>query len=254
MSVVDVVVLLASLPICVCLKGPIRKLIKEKEYGKAAACVGRCFFFVNRCLALLKKTGIIQSEVYAVIGLSEEKLMNLEKVSVQLAYLLRHCKEPVYISLEGGWVAVDTVLTVLRQRYPEVDRKTLDQIVAADKKGRYAYDPTGTYIRANQGHSIPGVQVEMSVESPPELLYHGTASRFLPQILKEGLKPMTRQFVHISSNRETAVTVGARHGKPVVLVIRAADFVADGHELFRSANGVWQAKAVPPKYFTVEEG
>ena len=86
--------------------------------------------------------------------------MNLEKVSVQLAYLLRHCKEPVYISLEGGWVAVDTVLTVLRQRYPEVDRKTLDQIVAADKKGRYAYDPTGTYIRANQGHSIPGVQVK----------------------------------------------------------------------------------------------
>lgn len=178
--------------------------------------------------------------------------MNLEKVSVQLSYMLRHSREPLYIDLDGGWACVDVILDGLRLRYPAVDRGTLDAIVAADRKTRYSYDPTGTKIRANQGHSIPGVTVEMTKPAPPELLYHGTATRFLPAILQEGLKPMNRRFVHISSQYDTAVTVGQRHGTPVVLVIRAADFAADGHELFLSANGVWQTKAVPPEYFTVE--
>lgn len=179
--------------------------------------------------------------------------MKLEKISVQLSYMLRHSKEPLYISLDGGWAQVDTVLQVLRQRFPGVDRGVLDEIVASDRKGRYSYDAGGTRIRANQGHSIPGVKVEMTAPMPPEYLYHGTADRFLPVILKEGLKPMTRQFVHISPDYRTALAVGKRHGTPVVLVIRAADFVADGHELFLSANGVWQAKAVPPEYFSVAE-
>lgn len=177
--------------------------------------------------------------------------MNLQKISVRLSYLLRHCREPLYIDLNGGWADVETIIDVLRSKAPQLDRRILDEIVAADEKGRYSYDPTGTKIRANQGHSIPGVTVEMERPAPPELLYHGTATRFLSVILKEGLKPMNRQFVHISPDYETAVRVGRRHGTPVVLAIRAAEFVADGHELMCSANGVWQARAVPPEYFTV---
>ena len=175
--------------------------------------------------------------------------MNLEKVSVYLAWLLRHCRQPLYVSPEGGWAEVDVILNVLRERYPAVDRELLDRIVAMDKKQRYAFDETGTRIRASQGHSIPGVTVEMAAPPPPELLYHGTAERFLEAILAEGLKPMTRQMVHLSADYDTAVTVGSRHGKPVVLTVRAADFVSDGNGLYRSANGVWQAKAVPPEYF-----
>ena len=178
--------------------------------------------------------------------------MDLEKISVRLSYMLRHSRDPLYISLDGGWASVDTVLQALGQRYPGVDRGVLDQIVASDRKDRYSYDPTGTMIRANQGHSIPDVRVEMSSPTPPRYLYHGTAERFLPAILKEGLKPMSRQFVHLSAAYETAVAVGKRHGKPVVLTVRAADLAADGHELYLSANGVWQAKAVPAEYLSVE--
>ena len=178
--------------------------------------------------------------------------MKLEKISVRLSYMLRHSREPLYISLDGGWALVDTVLEALGQRYPGVDREILDQIVTSDKKNRYSYDPTGTMIRANQGHSIPGVRVEMSAPAPPQYLYHGTAERFLPAILKEGLKPMTRQFVHLSAAYDTAVAVGKRHGKPVVLIVRAADFASDGHTLYLSANGVWQAKAVPPEYLSLK--
>ena len=62
---------------------------------------------------------------------------------------------------------------------------------------------------------------------------------------------MNRQFVHISPDYDTAVKVGSRHGKPVVLAFRAKDFVDDGNELFLSTNGVWQAKSVPAKYLSV---
>ena len=159
--------------------------------------------------------------------------MNLKRISVKLAWMLRHCQTPRYIDLNGGWADVDVIIKALKER------------------GRYSFDETGTKIRANQGHSIPGVVIEMESPEPPEFLYHGTAERFLDAILKEGLKPMTRQFVHISPDYETAVKVGRRHGKPVILKIRARDFKNDGNELYRSSNGVWQAKAVPPEYFKI---
>jgi len=172
--------------------------------------------------------------------------MSYMKASKRLSYLLRHSQDPLYIDLNGGWAPVSTILQLLN-----LTRAELDQIVAEDTKGRYSYDDTGSKIRANQGHSIKGVMVDMERPEPPELLYHGTATRFLDDILREGLKPMSRQFVHISPDFETAIGVGKRHGKPVVLAFRARDFVSDGHDLFRSANGVWQAAAVPPEYLEI---
>lgn len=172
--------------------------------------------------------------------------MELRKIGKKLAFMLRHSQEPLYVDLNGGWAKVKTVLDALH-----ISRSQLEQLVAADEKGRYSFDKTGQRIRANQGHSIPGVFIEMEQPAPPARLYHGTATRFLEDILREGLKPMNRQYVHISPDYETAVKVGSRHGKPVVLEIDAQRLVKDGCTLYRSANGVWQAEAVPPEYFTI---
>ena len=177
--------------------------------------------------------------------------MDLTKVSKKLSYMLRHCTDPLYIELNGGWADVNTIIKALRERYPQISRAVLDEIVANDEKGRYSYNVDGTKIRANQGHSIPGIIIDMEQPDPPEYLYHGTATRFLDSIKKNGLIPMSRQYVHISPDYETAVKVGKRHGKPVVLLIDARRFVSDGNELYLSANGVWQAKQVPPEYFTI---
>lgn len=165
--------------------------------------------------------------------------------------MLRHCQTPQYITPDGGWADVDTIISVLKEKNPDFNLETLKQIVAEDEKGRYSFDAKGTKLRANQGHSIPGVVIEMESPEPPEFLYHGTATRFLDTIMKEGLKPMSRQFVHISPSYTTAVKVGSRHGKPVVLKIRARDFKNDGNELYRSFNGVWQAKEVLREYLSV---
>lgn len=177
--------------------------------------------------------------------------MNLTKISIKLAWLLRHCQTPLYIDLNGGWADADTIIAELRKEYPAFSLEALQRIVAEDKKGRYSFDASCRRLRANQGHSIPGVVIEMESPEPPEILYHGTGACFTEAILREGLKPMTRQYVHISSSYQTALNSGARKGKPVVLRIRARDFAADGNLLLCSENGVWQAKEVPPEYLSV---
>lgn len=178
--------------------------------------------------------------------------MELTKISKKLSFLLRHCTEPLYIDLNGGWADVNQIIHELKTKYNEANKTILEQIVAEDEKGRYSFNKDHTKIRANQGHSIPGVIIEMEQPEPPELLYHGTATRFLSAIMEEGLKPMSRQYVHISPDIETAVKVGSRHGKPVILIIRAKEFVSDGNPLYCSSNGVWLAEKVPCKYFSIQ--
>lgn len=172
--------------------------------------------------------------------------MDYEKVSKKLSYMLSHCQIPLYISRDGGWASVDKIIKDLNIRLYD-----LDKIVSSDDKNRYSYNHDKTKIRANQGHSIPGVVIKMEQPEPPKFLYHGTSKRFLNDILKEGLKPMSRNFVHISNDLKTAIQVGKRHGQPVILLFRAEDFIADGNKLYLSENGVWQAEYIPPEYLSV---
>ena len=101
--------------------------------------------------------------------------MNLKRISVKLSWMLRHCKSPLYINLNGGWANVEMIIKALKERYPDFDRETLELIVAQDEKGRYSFDESGSKIRANQGHSIPGVVIEMESPEPPEFSRHSRA-------------------------------------------------------------------------------
>jgi putative RNA 2'-phosphotransferase len=80
------------------------------------------------------------------------------------------------------------------------------------------------------------------------VLYHGTATRFLDSILSVGLQSRSRQYVHLSPDEQTALRVGQRHGKPIILRIDAKAMHAEGHTFFFSANGVWLTAHIPPKY------
>jgi putative RNA 2'-phosphotransferase len=129
------------------------------------------------------------------------------------------------------------------------DRAALETVVAQNNKRRFEFDETGTRIRARQGHSIE-VDLGYADAAPPELLYHGTATRFLPVIWRDGLRPMSRHDVHLSPDIETALAVGARHGKPVVLTVGAAAMAAHGHTFRVTGNGVWLTAEVPPQYLS----
>lgn len=120
-------------------------------------------------------------------------------------------------------------------------------MVKSNNKQRFAFNGDGTKIRASQGHSLE-VDLNLQPLIPPEILYHGTATRFLDSIIATGLQPQNRQHVHLSADQQTAVSVGQRHGKPVVLRVAAGNMHGDGHIFFRSDNGVWLTAHVPPGY------
>ena len=105
----------------------------------------------------------------------------------------------------------------------------------------------GTLIRANQGHSV-NVDLGHVTSEPPPVLYHGTVAKFLGVIRAEGLRKGQRHHVHLSATLETAVRVGQRRGRALVLEVAAQAMARDGHRFFVSPNGVWLVEHVPPSY------
>ena len=168
----------------------------------------------------------------------------LEDKGKQLSWLLRHDSHSYVKGLidEHGWRSVKEIL----EKY-HYTQELLDEIVETNNKKRYEYNEDKTKIRARQGHSIT-VDVELKEEVPPEYLYHGTCTRFIDSILKEGLKPQTRLYVHLSPDIETATNVGLRHGKVVMLRLNSKKMFEDGIKFYLSNNGVWLTKFVDTKY------
>lgn len=176
---------------------------------------------------------------------------NLDKLSVFISLVLRHKPNAANIVLdEHGWANVEELLNGINETGRKIDMDILEKIVATDNKQRYSFNQEKTLIRANQEHSIP-VDVELKEEEPPGFLYHGTATRFLDAILNDGLKPMSRLYVHLSKDIETALKVGKRHGDPIVLKVCSGDMYKDGYKFYLSENGVWLTKKVDIKYFEV---
>ena len=173
--------------------------------------------------------------------------MNLTKTSKYLSLILRHHPEAAGITLdEHGWADVEDLIAGI-QKTQKFDRKMLEEIVRTDGKQRYSFNEDRTRIRANQGHSIP-VDVELPVTEPPLLLWHGTGEKYAASIDQNGLIPKSRLYVHLSKDPDTARSVGQRHGRPVVYQVDCRRMAADGYVFYRSVNGVWLTKRVPPEY------
>ncbi|MFD2093825.1 RNA 2'-phosphotransferase [Blastococcus deserti] len=178
-------------------------------------------------------------------------MVDVVRTSKRLSYVLRHHPGCIGIALDAaGWVDVDDLLAALAAHGLRLTRTQLDEVVASNDKQRFAFDESGTRIRASQGHSV-AVDLGYETADPPAELFHGTVERFLPAILADGLRPGRRHAVHLSADVGTARTVGGRRGRPVVLRVDAARLAGDGAQFSRSANGVWLVDAVPPGYLAV---
>ena len=179
--------------------------------------------------------------------MNEKEVVRLSK---RMSNWLRHNPDAIGVTMdEAGWVLVDDLLAQAAAHGRPFSREQLERVVAENNKRRFEFDDSGALIRARQGHSVP-VSLGYEAAEPPEVLYHGTAHSSLDAIRSDGLLPMARHAVHLSADVETAVKVGGRHGKPVVLTVAAARMHADGHEFFVTGNGVWLAEAVPPAYLS----
>lgn len=167
------------------------------------------------------------------------------KISKFLSRVLRHKPKEIGLTLDTqGWADVTELLSKLPM---PVTREVLQIVVDTNEKQRFILSPDGSKIRANQGHSI---KIDLGLEAiePPETLYHGTATRFLNAIRETGLKPMSRQHVHLSATIATATKVGKRHGIPHILHIPARTLAATGQPFYQSENGVWLTGPIAPEW------
>jgi len=168
----------------------------------------------------------------------------LKQISKFLSLLLRHKPETIGLKLdENGWAEIDELIE--KSKNMTLTRALIESVVEQNDKQRFIIE--GNRIRVNQGHSI-SVDLELKAVTPPEVLYHGTATRFLDSIMQIGLTKQKRQHVHLSKEIETATRVGMRHGKVVILEVDAKRMHEEGYLFYLSENGVWLTDVVPKEF------
>ena len=174
--------------------------------------------------------------------------MDSQQLSKFLSFVLRHKPDSISISLDSqGWVLIDELIAKSDASGTRFTREDLLHVVETSDKKRFSLSSDARMIRAAQGHSV-AVDLGITPKEPPEILYHGTATRFVASIRAEGLKPGSRQQVHLSADEATAQRVGQRHGKPAVFKIEALNMHRQGFKFFLAENGVWLIDHVPPNF------
>jgi putative RNA 2'-phosphotransferase len=181
--------------------------------------------------------------------MNEYNNYSIDEISKYLSYILRH--EPHTIGLEldsEGWANIDSLIACARKHGRIIDETLIQIVVATNNKKRFSISDDQQRIRAVQGHSTSTVRVTYSEAVPPEVLYHGTATRFLASIREQGLKAGSRHHVHLSTDIPTAISVGKRHGKPIALEIQALRMHKQGIQFFLAENKVWLTDIVPAEF------
>lgn len=177
--------------------------------------------------------------------LSEKETTRRSKL---LSLVLRHNPGRIGIRLDAqGWVSVPELLTQLAKHQQPLTLAELEYIVDTNAKQRFKFSDDRSRVRASQGHSVD-VELGYAPVAPPELLYHGTAVQHQENIVREGLRKMSRHHVHLSADLATARTVGQRHGRLVLFAIAAGALHRAGHVFYQADNGVWLTEEVPADY------
>ncbi len=172
------------------------------------------------------------------------------RISKYMSYLLRHNPENLRMD-EYGFVSLDELLEKIREHFP-VDRRLITEIVRGDDKGRF--EIVDNKIRALYGHSIP-VNLRLEEDRDNRVYYHGTTPNAALKILKEGLKPMGRRWVHLSPTVDVAREVGYRRTRrPVILEINADAARRDGVKFYKATEKVYLCGVIPPRYIRRVEG
>ena len=165
---------------------------------------------------------------------------NKTKDSYDLSYLLRH--DRTYTFETGGWRSVENLVRAQGFTFEQ-----LCDLVANDSKGRFEFNDDKTKIRALYGHSVP---VEMNYVhcTPPEILYHGTSMNADAAIAEVGLKPRSRNYVHLTSDNDAALETGARHGAPVAIHVKALEMFHEGYEFYNPVKNIWLVREIPRRF------
>lgn len=176
---------------------------------------------------------------------------HLTETSKFLSYVLRHESQSIGLHLDSeGWADIEALIAGAAMQGRELDIDLIREVVASSDKKRFGLSEDGRRIRAVQGHSSKTVDLQHEAKTPPAVLYHGTARRFLVSIMQQGLLPGSRHHVHLSQDIDTAVSVGQRYGQPVVLQVDALKMHEQGQVFYQAENDVWLTHEVPVQFIS----
>ena len=176
---------------------------------------------------------------------------DLIRLSKFLSLMLRH--EPSKYGLEldpEGYVAISDVLLQVRRKFASASVEDVRAVVATIEPDKQRFSVEGDDIRANYGHSI-AERISHQAVTPPDVLWHGTNSSAVEAILRGGLLPMKRQYVHLTPDQQLALRVGARRGKPVLVSVDASAAFQQGIQFYRANESFWLVDSVPAEFLRV---
>lgn len=180
--------------------------------------------------------------------------MDYLKLSKEVSYALRHAPWEYGLELDGeGWVDIRQLLSSFHKRREWQELSEQDLYVMIEKSDKKRLEIFGEKIRALYGQSTPQ-RIIKEPKSPPEILYHGTARRFVQAIKEKGLLPQNRQYVHLSVDVETAIQIGKRRDRePALLIVQALEAWTEGVKFYLGNDMVWLADTIPSKYIRFEK-
>ena len=181
--------------------------------------------------------------------------MDYIRLSKEISHALRHAPWKYELELDAeGFVPVEQLLSAINEsgKYDRaITADDIRHIIEISDKQRF--EISGDRIRALYGHTIP-MRIQKVAAVPPPVLYHGTTHKSLPLILTKGLLPMSRQYVHLSADTETAEIVGKRRDPhPVILKINTAAAMQEGAVFYIGNEKVWLCDSVAPQFIEVKD-
>jgi len=174
-----------------------------------------------------------------------ERLIRISKL---MSLILRHEPEQFAVVLDPeGYTTIDDIVRAMRESVPDACVDDVHRVVRLIEPDKARFSINGPDIRANYGHSL-SQRIVQQQGVPPGILLHGTSENALPMIRREGIHPMRRQYVHLTTNRDIAGRVGGRHGKVSILEIDALRASEAGVAFYRANESFWLTDYVAPEF------
>lgn len=175
--------------------------------------------------------------------------MDYQMLSKEISYILRHAPWEYELELdEEGWVDINQLLFSMHECKEWQKLSKWDLKLMIEKSDKQRHEILDGKIRALYGHSI-SQRIIKEPKIPPEILYHGTAKRFIQTIKKQGLLSQSRQYVHLSVHKDMAFRVGRRKDEnPVVLLVKAKLAWKEGVSFYRGNDKVWLSDSIKVEY------
>ena len=176
----------------------------------------------------------------------------IKRISKHMSQLLRHTPEAAGLSLDPeGYVHVSDLVFALRRQVPEATAETILTVISKVEPQKQRFTIVDNYIRANYGHSFLDKIIHCT-DQPPDTLFHGTSTSAVTSILANGLHPMKRQYVHLTSDQQLAIKVGSRHGMPCLIRVDALSAYRDGQIFYKANQTFWLVESLASRFLSID--